>query len=186
MLSRAIRAALLKRDAYREVREDPGAVLHALGTVAAAGIAIGLGITGHRIAGAESSSALGDILLVMWAATVTTMVGWVLWVVLGYLLGSRLLRGGATYRQVLRALGICYRGALGICYGPGVLLVAIAVPVAGGPIALAVSIWVLVAGVAAVHEVQDVDWLGAVLSTAPGWSLSFLVIPSAFLAPLAV
>ena len=178
MLSRAIRAALLKRDVYREVREDPGAVLHALGTVAAAGIAIGLGITGHRIAGAESSNTLGDILLVMWAATVTTLVGWVLWVVLGYLLGSRLLRGGATYRQVLRALGICY--------GPGVLLVAIAVPVAGGPIALAVSMWVLVAGVAAVHEIQDVDWLGAVLSTAPGWSLSFLVIPSAFLAPLAV
>ena len=92
--------------------------------------------------------------------------------------GSRLLNGGAQYRQVLRALGLCY--------GPGVLLAAIAMPAVGVTFALVGSGWVLVAGVVAVHETQDVDWLGAALSAAPGWFLSFVVLPGVVLASLVV
>lgn len=177
MQSRAIMAALLNRALYREVRDDPEAVLHALSIVTLAGIAVGIGLIGLRFAEGESGTGFGDAVLVMWAAVVTTLVGWVLWVVLNYALASRLLGGGAQYRQVLRAVGICY--------GPGVLLAAIAMPVVGMPIGFVGSAWVLVAGVVAVHETQDVDWLGAVLSTTPGWFLSFLFLPAVLLRPLA-
>lgn len=178
MESRVIKAALLNRAIYGELRDDPEAVLHALGTVVLVGIAVGIGVVGLRFAEGESGTGFGDAVLVMWAAVVTTLVGWVLWVVLNYALASRLLGGGAQYRQLLRALGICY--------GPGVLLAAIAMPVVGAAIGFVGAAWVLVAGVVAVHETQDVDWLGAALSTAPGWFLSFLLLPAAFLAPLAV
>ena len=178
MQSRAIMAALLNRALYREVRDDPEAVLHALSIVTLAGIAVGIGLIGLRFAEGESGTGFGDAVLVMWAAVVTTLIGWVLWVVLNYALASRLLGGGAQYRQLLRALGICY--------GPAVLLAAIAmpVPVVGLVIGFVGSAWVLVAVVVAVHETQDVDWLGAVLSTTPGWFFSFLFLPRVLLAPL--
>ena len=46
------------------------------------------------------------------------------------------------------------------------------------------TLWVLVVGVVAVREIQDSDWMGAALSTIPGWILGFLVLPVAFLGSL--
>ena len=86
MLSRAIQAALLRRDIYSEVREEPQVVLQALSTVALAGIAVGIGLTGLRFADGESSIGFGETILIMWVAVLTTLVGWVLWTVLNFLL----------------------------------------------------------------------------------------------------
>ena len=171
MILRAIKAALLNRSTFREVGQEPGAVLYSLGTVMLAGIAIGLGLMGVVTEGAQDPADLGklaDRLLGGWMALIATIVGWILWSGVIYLLGTIFLGGSAGYRQIVRALGISY--------GPGVLLVMYQLPVVG-PVATSIGLlWVLVAGVVAVHEVQQVDWAGAFLSTLLGWFVFFFML----------
>ena len=159
--------------------EDPIAILHALGIVILAGMAFGLGLTGLSVQDSDvpfDTARLADRLLGLWLSVITMMVGWIIWVLLAYLLGSRVMRGQASYRQVLRAIGICY--------GPAVLVSLISVPYVGDAAPVFGVFWVLVAGVAAMREVQKVDWLTALLATGPGWILSFFVLPVAFLQQL--
>jgi hypothetical protein len=172
VLPRTIQASLLRRRLYEEIRQDPEVFMTALGTVILAGIGIGIGLMGSLTAVAEDGRSVGDVqawLLGVWLAVVTTLVGWLAWTVVNYLLASKLLGGRAEYRQVLRALGLCH--------GPGVLLALTPVPAIGLGAAVGASIWVLVAALVAVHETQDVDWPGALLSTAPGWLLAFVFLP---------
>ena len=169
-------AAMLKKQFYGDILEDPGAIVHALGIVTLSGVAIGAGLIGLSFLHDHDTLGIWEIFLAVWAAVVTTLVGWLLWALVNYVLGSRLLGGGAQYRQILRALGICYL--------PMVTMVAIVLPDLGNVIMVVASVWVLVAGLVAVHEIQDVDWLGAGLSTVPGWVFSFLILPYGLLAPL--
>lgn len=179
MIAQVIKAAMLNRQVFRRLHEDPDAILHALGAVILAGIALGLGRMGVVVDITEVALDLGslvDRLLGIWLSIMTAMVGWVLWGVVVDQLGSRFLGGSAGYRLTLRALGLCY--------GPAVLLTLITVPVVGVPASAIGALWVLVVGVVAVREIQDSDWMGAALSTIPGWILGFLVLPVAFLGSL--
>ncbi len=177
MLLRAVDAALLKRGVYREVGDDPQAILHALGVVVIVGIAVGIGLTGLEQAGqgGVDQTRLANRLVALWVTITTLLIGWIVWVVLAYLLGSKLMRGGAGYRQILRAIGICY--------GPAVLIMLISVPRLGDTVPVVGVFWVLIAGVVAMHELQEQDWLSALLATGPGWFLSFWVLPVAFFSP---
>jgi len=172
MLSRAIKAARLSRGLHRELREDPDAVLHALGTVVLVGIAIGLGAMGALVGIGDKPIELGglvDRFLGVWLAVTTMLVGWVLWAGVIYFMGALFLDTGTGFRYILHSLGISY--------GPGVLLAINSFPVVGGPAFAVGSLWVLVAAVVAVRETQEVDWLGAFLSTFLGWFICFLFLP---------
>ena len=176
MLSRAMRAALLNRGVFCDVAEDPTAILHPTGIVVLVGIAIGLGLEGALADIGKPAAELGSIvdrLVGTWLAIMTTLVGWIVWAAVAFATGTWFLGGRAGFRPILRALGIGY--------GPGVLLVAASLP-GVGPIALAVGhVWVLVTGVVAVHETGEVDWFGAFLATVLGWFLGFIVLRAVFL-----
>ena len=172
MLARAVRAARLDKRVFREMGDEPHAILHALGTVVLVGIAFGLGLMDVVFEGTEDPTdvrGLLDRVLGVWLSVVTIMVGWILWAALTYSLGTVFLGGAAGYRQIVRVLGISY--------GPAVLTVLLPLSTVGG-IAYGVGLlWVLVIGVVAVHEMQEADWLGAILSALPGWFLGFVVLP---------
>ncbi len=172
MLVRAIRAARLDRAGYREAIDDPETILNAAGIVILTGIAIGLGLT--EVFQADPNSTTGTDLLMerllgVWLAVVTMMVGWILWAAVALALGKVFLHGGASFRQILRAVGVCY--------GPGTLFVFVPIPFVGGPAVIIAWAWVVVSGVAAVHEAQDVDWFGAGVAGFAGWAIGF-VLPS--------
>ena len=172
MFSRAIRAALLKRQLYHEVREDPEAILNALGIVVLVGIAMGFSSLEVSIGEAADPTNLGNLAdraIGMWLIVMTTLVGWVLWAGVIYILGTKFLGGRGDYRLVLRSLGFGY--------APGVLLSLELVPVIGDLLFIASLLWVLVSGVVAVHEAQQADWLGTFLTTFLGWVLCFLLLP---------
>ena len=177
-MSRAVRAALLRRSAYEEVGRDAGAILSALGVVILAGIAIALGLEDVLVVDARdrvSVSGFFDRLLRVWLAVMTYAVGWALWGAMAYLMGSRFLGGRATFNQVLRVLGISY--------APGVLFVLMLVPTVGVWVRIVATIWVLVAAVLGVRTVQEIDWFGAVLASLLGWFLFFMLLPLYVLAP---
>ena len=178
MLARGVRAALLRRWVYADVQSDPDAILHALGIVVLVGIASALATEDVLGQGAQDPfepGRLTDRLIGLWMSIVTSLLSWVLWAMVAYVLGSKFLRGQATYQQLLRSLGITY--------APGVLLAAGSMPVFGGPVATVGTIWVFVAAVVAVRETQGSDWIGAALSTFLGWFMLFVLLRAVVLGP---
>ena len=178
MWTRALDAALLRREVFRQVGEDPGAVVHAFGIVVLVAMSNGLGLAGVMVLDVQESVDLGNLtdrLINTWIIVMATSVGWVLWAVGSYLLSSRFLKGGGQFRHILRALGVSY--------SPGILLVLSPVPVVGGYIRIAVVLWVLVVSVVALHTIQKIDWIGTVLATLGGWFLFFVFMPLWFTTP---
>ena len=178
MLFRALRAARLNSAVFAEARDDPETVLHSLGIVALVGMAMGLGFMGLVLEGVDALDPVRMLerLVGVSAAVMTTLVGWVLWSAVAYILAGKFLSGGGGFRGMLRALGISY--------GPGVLMLLNNGEGIGQVAWIVGSLWVLVAAVVAVHEVNDVDWLGAFLSTLVGWGICFAFLPEVLLRPL--
>ena len=182
MLRMAFRAALLRRDVARDAAADPEIILKSLGVVLLSAIVLSLGLL--NIVGEEgvirpdlSWSALGSRLIDVWLVLITMMLGWVLWALMVYLLGSKFLGGKAAYHQLLRVIGLCY--------GPGVLFILVQVPNISFIAMSLAGLWVLVAAVVGVKEVQETDWIAAALSTVLGWSLFFVIMSSVILGSLA-
>ena len=112
MLYRAFMAARFNRATYRDVLRDQQAILNALGIVILAGIAYAVGQSSAVGESAEQgldAGAIGDRLLGVWFASITFMVGWLIWAGIAYGVGRVFQRDEATFREVLRVLGIWFR-----------------------------------------------------------------------------
>ncbi len=181
MLRMAVRAALLRRDVARDAAADPEIILKSLGVVLLSAIVLSLGLLNIVEEGMSqpdlSWSSLGSRLIDVWLVLVTMLLGWVLWTLVVYLLGSKFLGGKAVYHQLLRVIGLCY--------GPSVLFIVVQVPNVSFIATPLAGLWVLFAAVVGVKEVQETDWIAAVLSTVLGWSLFFVIMPSVLLGNLA-
>ena len=142
MLYRAFMAARFNRATYRDVLRDHEAILNALGIVILAGIAYAVGQSSAMGESAEQgldAGAIGDRLLGVWFASITFMVGWLVWAGIAYGVGRVFQRDEATFREILRVLGVCF--------GPGLLLFLTAITPVEGVVFNAVMIWMLVAGI---------------------------------------
>ena len=165
MIILAIRAAALRRDAFRHVADDPDEILKSVGTVLMASMLFGLGLVGVVGEGASDldTGGLADRAISLWIVAITTLLGWVMWSASTYVLGGKFLRGGGGFREVLRAQGIGY--------GPLALALLLPLATVGPPLFFVGVFWVLVAGIVGAHEVQTNDWFSVVLSTLPGWAI---------------
>ena len=166
-LKQVIRAAIFDGRVYRAIDDSPEAMFRALAAVAAAGVAFGLGIRSISIEGRDE----GPVLLMLLGFT-TVVIGWLLWATIVYLIGTRLLRGRARHRDLMRSMGLAY--------GPGVLLLLVTVPAVGGRIALLASFWILAAAVIAVRETQGYGVIRAAVPTGIGWALAHVLLAIVF------
>lgn len=176
MLERVLKATLLDGRAYEGVADEPQPIIGSMTVVGVVAIAFGLGVSGEPLGGEEVEPAL-----IVSLAVSTTLVSWGLWSATVWFIGSRLLGGSATYRTLLRALGIAF--------GPGVLLALSGVPSVGLGIALSARFWMLATATVAVREAQSTGWGRAFSAAIVGWWLSqfmlhFLLLPIG-VAPLA-
>ncbi|MCL0099537.1 YIP1 family protein [Dehalococcoidia bacterium] len=174
MIKNGWKAACLSRAVHREVKDDPGLVLHALGLVVMAGISLSVGMM--SVLDLESQTQLElvgimDRLMGTWLGVLTSVLGWALWGGIVYLLAGRFLGGKSSYNETLRVLGICY--------GPG-LLRAFPGDI-GIYLSLVGSVWVLVAAVVAIRAAHEIDWVGAIIPTTLGWLISFFFLPALIL-----
>ncbi len=180
MLRMAMRAALLRRGVARQAAEDPEVILKSMGVVLLSAIVLSLGLLNVVEEGITqpdlSWSMVGDRLISVWLVLITMLLGWVLWALIVYLLGSKFLGGKAVFHQLLRVIGLCY--------GPGALFILVQIPNLGLLASALAGLWVLVAAVVGIKEVQETDWIAAVLSTLLGWSLFFVIMPSVLLGNL--
>ena len=176
MLYRAFMAARFNRATYRDVLRDQEAILNALGIVILAGIAYAIGqssVVGESVERGLDAGRVGDRLLGAWFAAVTFMVGWLIWAGIAYGVGRVFQRDEATFREVLRVLGICF--------GPGLLLFLTAITPLEGLVFNIVTIWMLVAGIIALKEIRQSDWLGAMMDGSLGWVVGMQLLPAVLL-----
>ena len=94
---------------------------------------------------------------------VSALAGWLIWAGVTYLIGAKLLGGTATWGELVRTLGFAQ--------APGVLSVLGIIPVVGGVVRFAVTIWILIAGVIAIRQALDVSTEKAVLTAVLAGSL---------------
>lgn len=165
MVNRMVRTALLDADAYEEVEHDQEANLQALAVVALVAVAGGVG-------GGLAGGVLGVI-----GGVVAAVVGWALFALVAYWVGTTILRGPATratWGEVLRTTGFAQT--------PGVLRILGFLPIIGIIINVVVAIWVLVAMVIAVRQALDFDTPRAVGTALVAWIAQTVLIFIAFLA----
>ena len=157
-VNRVVGAARLDVRTYEEVEADTTATPQAMGVVALAALAGGVGVA--------SAGGAGVV-----ATVFGSLVGWVVWAALIWIVGAKLLpesRTRADIGQLLRTLGFAA--------SPGLLLVLRILPLVGGLIAFAIWIWQLAATVVAVRQALDYESTGrAVLVCLIGWVVYVVV-----------
>ena len=168
IVQKVLRAALLDRKAYDGVSDEPQPIIDAMAVVGVAAIALGLGVMNERLDGEEVAPAL-----VLSLAISTVLVGWGLWSASAWFVGTRVLGGGATYRTLLRAIGLAY--------APGVFMLLFSVPAAGPWMFFGTRVWMLAAATVAVRETQSTGWGRAFGAALVGWWLSQFLFPALML-----
>jgi hypothetical protein len=157
-VERVVGAARLDAKIYEEVEADPTAMGQAMAVVAASALAAGVGSIGSGATGAV-------------AAVVGGIVGWFLWAVVTWLVGTKLLPEPGTSAdlgQMLRTIGFSA--------APGLLNVLGIIPLVGLVVWLVAAVWQLVAMVVAVRQALDYTSTGrAVLVCFIGWVFYMVV-----------
>jgi len=161
---RMIGAARLDVRTYEEVEADKTAIRQAMAVVVLSSLAAGIG----------SIAKVG--LLGLLTGTIASLIGWFIWAFLTYLIGTKILPEPQTRSDVGELLR-----TIGFSSSPGLLRILGVVPLIGGLIVVAASIWMLIAMVIAVRQALDYTstWR-AVGVCIIGWIV--LVIVSMFLA----
>ncbi len=172
MLNKAVRAALLQRSVYRELKDEPSETFIALGIVLLSGVALGLGWQVNLDVEYHKPNWLS---VPLW---VYGRVGsWFVWAGVVYIVGSKLLGGKAGYRQLLRSLGLTFAPGILVLVGfmpvfwPAMLELSF-FPVALQTVMSLSMIWLFPAGWIAIQETQqfeDIAWVKALICTILGW-----------------
>ena len=160
-IDRMVGAAKLDVGVYEEVEADTGATGQAMGVVFLSSVAGGIGSVGLG-AGGVGGVVVGGI---------GALMGWFLWALVTYVIGTRLLPEPQTRADV----GELMR-TLGFAQSPGLVRILGIIPVLGPIVLIAVSVWMLVAMVIAVRQALDYrSTLRAVGVCVVGWVLSLVV-----------
>lgn len=166
LVNRMVRAARLDPTLYDEVKSDPAASLQAVAVVLIGGIANGLG-SGIAALLYLKDADTADFLIYFFGGLGLSILGWLAWSVLSYLLGTTVFRtaesSSVTLGGVLRTIGFAS--------SPRVLAFFAFVPVLSVFIIIGVLIWVLVAAVIAVRQAMNFTTERAIVTCILGWAI---------------
>jgi uncharacterized membrane protein YgdD (TMEM256/DUF423 family) len=165
LIPRLLRAAVLDPRAYEGIGEQPEDMFRALGVVMAVGVAFSVGVRALPGIDFGDTPPLSAVLV----SLSTVLTGWLVYTAIIYILGTLLFRGKASFRQILRTLGIAY--------GPGVVTMLGAIPGAGGLLFLIGLVWILPSALIAVKSLQGYDWVRTFIATAVGWVVALAILP---------
>jgi hypothetical protein len=157
---RVLRAMKLEAALYEEVETDRGATAQALGVVMLSGIAAGLGSSGRGLAG-------GLIVL-----TIISVLAWVAWAWITYVIGTKVLPGSRTEADVGQLLR-----TVGFSSAPGVIQILGVIPVLAEVVFFVAWVWMLVAMVIAVRQALDYESTARAVGVCLiGWGLQMVFL----------
>ena len=144
---------------FEEIEADRTANGQALLVVVAASVAAGLG----------AGVSLGTMGLLR--ETLGALIGWVMWAVVTWAIGAKLLPEPQTRTDIGELLRV-----IGYAYAPQLFAFFVFLPILGGVVSTVVSFWLLAATILAVRQALDyVSTLRAAAVVLIGW-LIFVVI----------
>jgi len=160
-VERMIGAASLDVHTYEEVEADATATTQAMGVVVLSSIAQGIaGLT-------QGGGGYGFVTGAMGA-----LIGWFIWAFLVYIIGTKILPEPQTRSD----LGELLR-TTGFSASPGLLRVLGVIPLLGGVIMFAVSIWMLFAMIIAVRQALDYKSTGRAVGVCLiGWFVFVVIV----------
>lgn len=159
-VKRMIGAASLDVPTYEEVEADTTATTQAMGVVVLSSLAQGIGFV-------TQGGGVGFIV-----GAIGALIGWIIWAFLVYLIGTKLLPEPQTRSD----LGELLR-TTGFAAAPGLLRALGVIPLLGGLIMPAVTIWMLIAMVIAVRQALDYkSTFRAVGVCLMGWIVFVLIL----------
>jgi uncharacterized membrane protein len=158
MFDRMKGAALLDIQTYEEVEADTTATGQAAIVVGIVSVAQAIGALGR-----------GDSSIVV--ALLASLIGWLIWSGVTYLIGDKILGGTATWGELLRTVGFAQT--------PGIIAILGIVPVLGVLSRVVAAIWMLIAGIIAIRQALDFGTGKAVITALLGWLV--IAIPQALL-----
>ena len=137
-VDRMIRAAKLDVHLYEEVEADRRSMGQAMGVVLLSSLAGGIGFM-------QEAGLMGLVI-----GTVGSLLGWYVWALMTYLIGTKLLpepQTHADHGELLRTIGFSS--------APGLIRVFGIIPALSGFVNLLAGVWMLVAMVIAVRQALD-------------------------------
>jgi hypothetical protein len=146
-------AATLDIATYEEVEADTSATGQAAIVVIISAIASAIGAMGPG-----GPSVVGVL--------IGSLISWLLWAGITYVIGDKIFGGTATWGELLRTLGFAQ--------SPRILLVLGIIPVFGYLVWFAVAAWVLVAGIIAIRQALDFSTQKALLTALIGWAIVYV------------
>ncbi len=158
LVDRMVGAALLNVDTYEEVEHDQDATPQAAAVVAMVAVASAIGGLGTGAPGALRGA-------------LASLVGWLAWAGITWLIGTKVFGGTATWGELLRTLGFANT--------PGLLLVFGIIPILGWPIVAVAALWGLVTGFIAVRQALDFGNGKTLATVVVGW-LCYAVLNALF------
>ena len=166
LTDRMLRAARLDASLYEEVEADKNTMGQAMLVVVLASVAAGIG-----------SFAEGGVLGIV-VLTLGTLLGWYIWALLTYFIGTRLLAEPQTKAdpgELLRTIGFSS--------SPGLLRVLGIIPRLNQVVFIVAGLWMLVAMIIAVRQALDYSstWR-AVAVCAIGWIVQIALLVALFAA----
>ena len=159
LIARMIRAAKLDVNLYEEVEADSSALGQAMLVVVLASLAGGIGaISVHGFSG-------------IFLNVIIALVGWFIWALLIYFIGTKLLPQPQTKSDVGELLR-----TIGFSAAPGIIRIIGIIPFLFGIVNIIANVWMLIAMIIAVRQALDYDsTLRAVIVCIIGWLISILI-----------
>lgn len=166
MIDRIMRAIRLDFTVFREIAEDQNAMTEAAIIVTIVTLLSGIGtFIGALISDIGFGAALLGLLSTWLISGI--LLGWILWAVLTYFVGTMLFQGKTDIPEMMRVLG--YANA------PNLLGVFGFIPCVGWIISLVGAILALIAGVIAVREAMEFDTTKAIITVVISWVIAFVI-----------
>ncbi len=154
LVDRMVGAALLDVNTYEDVEADGEATGQAAAVVAMTAVAAAIG-----------QLSLGPVAMV--GQALASLVRWIVWAGITYVVGDKVFGGTATWGELLRTLGFAQ--------APGLLAAAGFIPIVGNLVYLAIFPWMLVTGVVAIRQALDIT-TGKAIFTALIGLLPYLIV----------
>ncbi len=140
LTNRMLRAARLEPQLYEEVEHDETTTVQAAIVVVLASVAGGIGTIQWD----------GNIFGLLITGLLASLGGWVIWSVLCWAIGTKLVPEASTEADIGQLLR-----TLGFAAAPGVLRIFGVIPVLGPIIVIAATLWMMAAFVVGVRQALD-------------------------------
>lgn len=165
LLDRMFRAAMLDPLVFDEIKEDRDAMLQAVQVIM---IVIAIGVVSTIVQSVNAPEELGvqtDLSTNIATSAATSVLGWLLWAFLAYLIGTGVFSGSGSYVEMLRALAFAQSPSVITILAVPLVFVPFAGAVLGGLLTFAAALWVLVVNVIATRQTLGISTGKATITT---------------------